>query len=174
MSLASRFRPASEFVLEPADVPREGMSPMIARMIGLWRSQRQGPDLLPPVAAIDVAEIARLDPAIVPHLWLLHVEREPMRFRYRVVGGALREAGAMAAVGEYVDERDDGSVRRGLDALIRSRRPGYRVGRPCLPHGKRIVALEVLVLPYGDDGRTSDRLLNCTVYHWQEGYGPRC
>jgi hypothetical protein len=173
MDAMDRLLPRAALVLETVDGPRAGMSPHVARLLEWWQAMRPGPGLLPPVRAIDVVEIARLDPAIVPHLWLLHVEREPMRFRYRLVGGALREAGAVAAIGEYVDERDDGSVRRGLEALIRSGRPGYRVGRPYLPHGKRIVSLEALVLPFGDDGRTGDRLLNCTVYHWQEGYGPR-
>jgi hypothetical protein len=172
MFLKARSR-GGGFSLEEVSVPREGMSPLIGKLLDHWRRTRPGPDLLPPVRAIDVAEIARLDPAIVPHLWLLHVERDPVRFRYRLIGGALRDAGALAVVGEHVDERDDGPVQRGLEALVRSGRPGYRIGKPHLPHQTRVLALEALVLPYGDDGRTADRLLNCTVYHWQEGYGPR-
>jgi len=155
------------------DATPPGMGPVTGWLHDHWRSLRPGPGMLPSRAHLDPAAIGALAPRVLPHVWLLDVERDPMRFRYRLVGGALRAAGGDTRPGEHVDDHDaTGRFGAVLAEVVRLGRPWFRRGPPMLRHAAHVVGLEVLVMPLAADGRTADMLLNCTVYHWQEGFGP--
>ncbi|MBL8706963.1 MAG: PAS domain-containing protein [Rhodospirillales bacterium] len=116
------------------------------------------------------------DPVAVPRLlanvWLLDLERDPWRFRYRVIGSALVQAGTPVRTGDWLHEvLPDKAQRAGMEALflqaIESRAPAWRRGAPTIAHDRFISELEVIVLPLARDGVTVDNLLNATVFYWQ-------
>jgi hypothetical protein len=156
------------------DARPDGLGPLTGWLLDHWRSLRPGPGLLPSRAAFDPTVIGERLPRVLPHLWLLDVVRgDRLRFRYRLVGGALAAAGGTSRPGDHVDDYDaTGRFGALLAEATRSGRPWFRRGRPMLRHAAEVVELEILVLPLAADGRTVDMLLNCTVYHWQEGFGP--
>jgi hypothetical protein len=122
-------------------------------------------------ADFDPVDLARGKPGLLPHLWLLDVETEPLRFRYRLIGGAMTDAGGVARVGDYVDQFDTGAtIRPALEAVHDTGHPWYRRGPPMLNHDKHVRELEALMLPLHGKDSSVEMLLNCTVYYWQDGY----
>ena len=93
------------------------------------------------------------------------------RFRIRLVGGALVDAGANIKVGDFVDEIEDPasplSISVDLMGGIERRLAGYRVGAPILSHSKYTNRLERVCLPLAEDGETVDMFLCGTFYFWK-------
>lgn len=139
-----------------------------------WLGLHPDDRTLPGRRHLDPVDLARHHPQILPNLWLADVERDPLRFRYRLVGGALIDAGAVARVGRYVDETADpsrpGNLNVALTRMMRDRQPSYRKGPPNMPHDRQVAQLERLSLPMAADGRTVDLVLSITIYGWQKGY----
>lgn len=158
-------QPAS--ALLPAQVSRQ-----IVTLLDLWLAAVRAERGLPHRDALDVLEIASADPRIVPHLWVLNVERNPRLLRFRLVGGAVLAGGAVAPVGHPIElANDKGGSAEGLWKAVDERAAVYRAGVPNLAHDGAVTGLEVVCLPVrsGVENRV-DRLINCTVYKWQEGY----
>jgi hypothetical protein len=154
--------------LRPAE-----LGPITGFVYDHWMSIRPSPDRLPSRRDFDPLDLRGSAAAVLRHLWLLDVERDPWRFRYRLVGGAIADAGGIAKVGEYVDQFDqDGEFSARLRTVCETGLPNFRRGSPRLFHDRYIRELEVLVLPLATDGVTVDVLLNTTVYYWQSGFGP--
>ena len=150
------------------------MSPKLTTLLQYWRSRHRSDGKLPRRCDIDPMALARLAPKLMPHLWLLDVWRNPYRFRYRLVGGALVEAGAPGRVGEFVDEVGGGSgssLHTNLVRVCEDRRWNYRNGPPTLPHVTHVEQVERLSLPLVDDGGQVAMILSASVYRWQEGWG---
>jgi hypothetical protein len=119
----------------------------------------------------DPIEIGSQKPEIFPHLWLLDVETAPYRFRYRLIGGAMTDAGGVAKVGDYVDTFDTAvTLQPILVNVCETGQPWFRRGPPILGHNTFVRELEALVLPLHNLEGSVNMLLNCTVYYWQEGY----
>lgn len=119
---------------------------------------------------IDPAEMAQA----LPNVWLVDVEREPRRFRYRLIGTGLYEGGVLAKVGDYVDQFDmyREAVGAMLSAVVDTGVPSYHRGPPLSELAREVRMLERLSLPLARDGRTVDMILNITVYDWQTGFSP--
>ncbi len=102
---------------------------------------------------------------ILHHVWLLDVERDRLRFRVRLLGGALTAAGGPGAPGRYVDEFDNrGEMTAKLVTMCQDRQPVFKRGAPTLPHAPDAQLLENVALPLANDGVTVDMILGCTVY----------
>lgn len=158
-------RPASAFL--PVQV-----SPQIATLMDLWLAAARADRGLPDRDALDVLRIAEADPRIVPHLWLLDVERNPRLLRFRLVGDAVLAGGAVAPVGQPIElANEKRGSSGGLWKAVDGQAAHYRAGMPHLAHHGAVRGLEVLCLPIrlGPAPRV-DRLINCTVYKWQAGY----
>lgn len=156
------------------DFPLVGLSSKLATLLQYWRSRHRSGGGLPHRSDIDPIALARLAPALIPHLWLLDVWRNPYRFRYRLVGGALVEAGAPGRVGEFVDEVAggvDSSLHRNLVQVCEERRCNYRRGSPTLPHSTHVEQVERLSLPLVDDAGDVVMILSASLYRWQDGWG---
>jgi hypothetical protein len=114
----------------------------------------------------------------LPNLWLLGVERDPLRFRLRLIGEAIRAANHdEIRPGVCVDEI---STRFGnhqflerLHAMVRTGRADHYDGPPTATHFPELSSIERLSVPLADDGTTIDRILSCTIAHWQGGRPPR-
>ena len=153
--------------LRPAE-----LGPITGFVYDHWMSIRPSPDRLPSRRDFDPLDLRGSAAAVLRHLWLLDVERDPWRFRYRLLGGAIVDAGGIAKVGDYVDQFDrSGEFSERLRMVCETGKPAFRRGPPRLSHDRYISELEVLVLPLATDGVTVDLLLNTTVYYWQAGFG---
>jgi len=144
--------------------------PKIARMLAHWRSLAPAPGMLPGRQHFDPIRV----PDLLPHTWLIDVERGPvLRFRYRLIGTALIEAGVPMRRGDYFDEvanqpsRDE--VAGMLAGVVLERRPNWRRGVPLVAHVKHVTELERVVLPLAADGATVDMLIGATLFYWEDG-----
>jgi hypothetical protein len=152
------------------------MSPKLAALYRYWETKLQPDGGLPRRRDIDPVEIARANPELMPHLWLVDVLRDPYRFRYRLLGGALTDAGAPGRVGELLDAGVGARARSLHDNLVRvceERSWNYRSGAPTLPHSEHVEAIERLSLPLVDDAGLVAVILSASIYRWQPGWGPR-
>ncbi|MDG2286071.1 MAG: hypothetical protein P8N43_11140 [Alphaproteobacteria bacterium] len=145
------------------------MGEKVAWILDFWKARRQG-NRPPNKQIIDAVNIGRANPKILRHLCLYDVEREPYRFRYRLVGGAIPDAGGLAKPGSYIDEVDTtGRLDAHLIKVCETGEPWYKIGPPMIAHLTKIVAVEAITLPLDGTGDRIDFLLSCSVYHWEAG-----
>ena len=131
---------------------------------------------LPARSDIDPVEIASQDAVALRHVWLLDVCREPLRFRYRLIGTALDEANVKARVGDYLDQFEDPtaeeSFHQELCRILDGTHFGYRLGAPRLPHRAEVRTCERVTLPLADSVSGVNMFLSATVYYWDRALGP--
>jgi hypothetical protein len=156
----------------PIPTPPQGEPhPRIARMIDYWRELAPGPGLVPGLKHFDPMRV----PDLLPNLWLLDVVREDgrLRYRFRLVGDALIDAGAPFRKGLFVDELgdqvDQAAAHAVHDGLVGSLQPDWRRGRPIVKHLRFIALLERVLLPLAADGRTVDHILAMTIFYQMDG-----
>ena len=132
-------------------------TPTLRRMHEDWESRRQG-RLLPARRSFDIMDFKY----IVGSLNLVDVERNPMRFRYRVHGTNCVNILGYDMTGKYVDDYPDPAYRRRVGenfrGVVETRAPRCDIGRRAIVDG-RIIRFEALILPLADDGETVDKLM---------------
>lgn len=130
-----------------------------------WQAVRPPSGGLPGRQHIDPSAI----PGLLAWLWMVDVERNPLRFRYRLVG--TEQVSAMGAdfTGRYLDEVHPrfltGFTYPHYVAAAERAEIGYHRGAPVFHLDKDYVAIERLLLPLAKNGRDVDMLLAITVYH---------
>lgn len=144
--------------------------PKIAHMIAHWRELAPGPGLLPGRQHFDPIRV----PALLPNIWLLDVVREArVRYRVRLVGGSLVDAGAPMRPGVFLDELGGLLNQQGINAIFdevtRTRLPDWRRGKPTIRHSRYISNLERVFLPFATDGQTVDLIMGVTVFYRGDG-----
>ena len=157
---------------EAAVVP--SLTPKLATLYRYWLARHRPGGGLPRRCDIDPIALARLAPELMPHLWLVDVLRDPYRFRYRLIGGALVDAGAPGRVGELVHGVSGGrasSLHNNLIRVCEERSWNHRGGPPTLPHARHVEHVERLSLPLVDEAGEVVMILSASVYRWQEGWG---
>lgn len=128
--------------------------PLIRQAHGYWLSVRPAADLLPGRQHIEPTAI----PKLLPHVWMLDVQTEPLRFRYRLLGTAIRHKTASGenVIGRWMDEIDpDFAAGLRFDAFampVRQHSPSYHRGAPVFPAGLEHLTLERLFMPLAADG----------------------
>jgi hypothetical protein len=135
----------------------------VAELFRYWNSRRP-PHGLPGRQHIDPLDVPRL----MPHIWLLDIERQPLRFRYRLVGTELVRAGGRELTGHYMDEIH-GKFGQSPQAvnyvnLAMTNRPHWRKGSVTFDWDRDHVVVERLILPLCRDGRTADMILGISVF----------
>ena len=145
--------------------------PIISWMYDYWRSMTDRLGRMPGRQHIDPLSIAAANARVLQHVWLLDVERNPYRFRFRLVGGALQRAGAVHRVGDYLDELVDMTKPRNLQHrlidLCEAGKPNFLGGPPQLPHDRFVAEVHRLSLPLARDGLTVDMILSVSDYVWR-------
>jgi hypothetical protein len=130
----------------------------ILRHAGLYWQSKLRPGRLPSRADIDPIEV----PALLPYLYLLDVERNPIRFRFRLIGTKIVEWAGRDATGQHLDSMDYGEHGPALAAEYRT------VVESGLPRHDRRHArwpkrehryYHRMILPLASDGRVVDMLL---------------
>jgi hypothetical protein len=149
------------------------LGPVQALALAHWRSLRPDPTRLPAFARFDPLALGAGAARLLPSLWVLDVDREAWRFRYRLLGERVRGGNEAIRPGELLNDVDPtGDAVALLIEVCRTRRPALRKGRPMLPLNEHITALETIILPMASDGETVDVLLNCTTYTWANDLAP--
>lgn len=138
----------------------------VVRMHRYWREIRPAGRLIPRRRDFDPAAVPRLLPAIR----LYDVERDPWRFRYRLVGTELVRMLGRDPTGTWYDENvpHAQATRSHADLVFVGEARGlcYRRGFPlALAPLKDHVTSERILLPLSEDGRQVDMVLGFTVYH---------
>ena len=113
-------------------------------------------------------------PELLSNLWILDVVREgeaPPRFRMRLIGELIRQAGITARPGDFMDEPHITSVPKAVLAVLarvaETALPDYAIGTPLINHDRNIVKLERVMLPFTHGDGQVDQIFGCTVFHWR-------
>jgi hypothetical protein len=126
-------------------------------------------DRLPGRQHVDPVEIKPL----LPNIWMLDVHRDPLRFKYRLVGSRIVDFYGWDPTGKWVDEafeRFNGSLReRDAMELVESGSPRWRRGKPELVYDKDFTTLERIYLPLATNGVDIDIAFCITVFIDDEG-----
>ncbi len=151
--------------------------PKIARFFLYWRKIHPASGL-PGRQHFDPLAIHSL----LPGVWLLDIQPEPFRLRYRLVGTEAVEAIGSEVTGQWMDVAHT-AVAQGAAYMDRYRAvaeqgfPSWRRGVPRLWTHKKYATLENMVVPLAADGVTVDLLACLTVFHAEaltgtSGYRP--
>ena len=130
-----------------------------------WRSRHPPEGGLPGRRHIDPVHV----PKLLPWIWLVDVQRSPLRFKHRLVGTEQVRAMERDLTGKWLDEvfplfLGSPSYRQFTAAAERGE-IAYRRGKPQFHLSKEYLAVERLLLPLAKDGKVVDMLLAITVYH---------
>lgn len=128
------------------------------------------PGLLPGRPHLDPLAI----PHILPHLVLLDVHRDPLRYRYRLVGTKEVELYGIDPTGRwYNDVRPPGpKTASGYARLQLAAEMGacsYRKGRVLALRHREHQTAENLVCPFAGDGRNVDLIIVCGILFRPDG-----
>lgn len=145
--------------------------PRIKRIHDYWRNLTFG-DVLPGRQHLDPCELADL----LPHIWILDVARDPMRFRYRLIGTTITELAGADNTGKWLDEvhpecRPGHPTFEAYRSVAETRKIDWRRGRPFFNHSKRYPELERILLPLATDGKNVDMILGLTVFSRRDEQG---
>ncbi|MGO8918965.1 MAG: PAS domain-containing protein [Stellaceae bacterium] len=137
----------------------------IRRLYDYWKAVHPPSGGLPGRQHVDPIAMSKL----LPWLWMVDVERNPLRFRYRLVG--TEQVSAMDAdfTGRFLDEVHPrflaGFTYPHYVAAAERSEINYYRGAPIFHINKEYVSIERLLLPLAKNGRDVDMLLAITVYH---------
>lgn len=140
----------------------------IARVLGYWRSIHPAPDRLPGRQHVEPTLLSD----VLRWIWLVDVQRAPMRFRYRLVGTGHREVIGKDLTGRWIDEAfpDFPRMQGYADFLaVAGGEPSYCRRRPEFPVGEKYVSMERLLLPLARDGVSVEMMLGVTLYTRADG-----
>ena len=143
--------------------------PKVARLFAHWKS-RHRPEGMPGRAQLDPLELGDL----LPGLWLVEVQRQPFRLRYRLVGARVVEAMGRDVTGLWFDEAHTTAASQPnymerSKTVVETGVPSWRRGPPRLWRHDVYSQIENLILPLADDGRTIDLLIVLTVFYRLDG-----
>jgi len=129
-----------------------------------WR-RIHPPHGLPGRQHFDPAAVTRL----LPNLVLVEVHRDPLRFRYRLLGSRIDAIHGKSLVGLWLDEAY--ANHPNADAMLseytrvaETRQPIWRRSDPKVVPDPGCRSIEVLRLPLAADGATVDMVLGLTLY----------
>src|ERR1700741_2466930 len=107
-------------------------------------------------------------PDLLRPLWLCDVQREPLRFRYRLVGTSIVHVTGKEITGEWLDEvHENFTASPAYADFAAAAEAGvciYYKGRALFHLNKDYVWMERLLMPLARDGHTVDMLLGITGY----------
>ncbi|MEQ8395988.1 PAS domain-containing protein [Thalassobaculum sp.] len=107
-------------------------------------------------------------PKVLKHLVLVDVERDPFRFRIRLMGTAVVDAFGNDFTDSYLDEvfenfhQTYGSMNRIETA--KTGIPTYRHGKATMPFKLDFAPIEAVHLPLAADGRLVNLIVSMTIH----------
>jgi hypothetical protein len=147
----------------PAEIPRDS-HPKIRQLEDYWLALRPQEDRLPGRQHIDPGDI----PGLLPQLFLVDVERAPLRFKYRLVGTEYVQMMGRDLTGEYLDLVHPGFrgpiQRQYIDTAERAR-PAYRKGPVMYANAqKSYLTVERLIVPLARNGVDVDMIMGVILH----------
>jgi hypothetical protein len=143
--------------------------PKLRRLFDYWQSIRPADKHLPGRQHFDPLQLR----ALLPQLWLLDVHRDPLRFRYRLVGTEHVAAMGTDPTGEWYDDAHPALLTSPMYPKIVAAAeqgiPVFRRGPPTIHVPAEYLYLETLLVPLAADGEAVDILVGVTIY----GVAPR-
>ena len=146
--------------------PGSDLPPCDARIVALyryWLSIRPGPGLLPGRKHFNPTAI----PSLLRWIWLADIQRNPLRFKYRLVGTEHVEATGTDPTGHWYDEVHPRFLRSSAYPLFAASAERAEVtfyhGDPVYVIDAKFKIVERLILPMASDGKQVDMLLGITV-----------
>jgi len=120
---------------------------------------------LPGFQDIDLHEISE----IAPYIWLIDVARNPMRFRFRMVGEVIKLWAGEDNTGRWFDEIWPTYDPVPFVDVVESRRPSWCRGASTFRPERREHEIERVRLPLASNGTTVDMILALSVFYSKEG-----
>ena len=143
----------------PAAPP--GYHPDIGDLLAYWRHIHPATGL-PGRRHFDPSDVT----ALLPHIWLMDVFREPWRFRIRLVGTAIVAFSGRDTTGRWCDDAfpgfENSDAYGPILACARDGVPTVRTARLLVQAVHRLS--QRVHLPLAADGRTVDVILTLTRY----------
>lgn len=137
-------------------------SPVLRRLHHEWDSRRRG-RRMPARADFDPVDLKY----VLGYLSLIDVQRDPLRFRYRIHASNVAGRVGFDLTGKDVEAIADMHyrklVRAHYIAVVEQRRPVLEF-RDRVMTDNVCLHCEVLALPLGDDGETVDRIMTGMVW----------
>ncbi|HEV2264443.1 MAG TPA: PAS domain-containing protein [Stellaceae bacterium] len=137
-------------------------SPLLQRLHQDWESRRRGRQM-PARADFDPVDLKY----VLGYLSLIDVQRDPLRFRFRIHASNIAGRVGFDLTGKDVDAIADVHyrklVRAHYIAVVEQRRPVVEF-RDRVMTDNVCLHCEVLALPLGNDGETVDRIMTCMVW----------
>jgi hypothetical protein len=144
-------------------------NPKVARFFAYWLALKpqQG---LPGRQHFDPLAI----PDLMPRVWMLDVLREPLRYRYRLVGTKEVETLQREVTGMFFDEvhahpHDKRETYGRFSEAVNGQIASYRKGNLVAIHKQEHVLVENCLVPMARDGRTVDLLIGFSVLYRRDG-----
>lgn len=143
---------------DPAD-----WHPLVRRFYEYWRN------IAPPGRLPGRQHLAPED--IVPllsRLWMLDVFRDPLRFRFRLVGTDITRSVQRELTGRWVDEAQpeasrDPTLRDRYRFILETGQATWRRGRVLWEHDPTHRFVENCLAPLAEDGKTVDKIIAVSV-----------
>jgi len=143
--------------------------PKILALHAYWQKIAPEPGQMPGRRHIDPSAI----PTLLPNLWLLDVLREPMRFRFRLIGTTLDRRGLPAKPGDFLEPllKKAGAPQsvQDFESVANERRLLWYRRRPVIRHDRELAEIEGVLLPLATDGSEVDMILCLTVFYDSAG-----
>ncbi len=143
--------------------------PRVARLYRYWLS------IHPAVGLPGRQHFGPVRRAELPaRIWLLNVQHNPFRMRYRLVGTSFVEAVGREVTGQWLDEahphlRNEPGFFERYQRAAEQKQPEWRKGKPRIWAHRDFGEIENVLLPLAADGVTVNILLAYTVLYRPDG-----
>ena len=131
--------------------------PELKDLLGTWETLRAG-RTMPARADLNLFDLKRH----LADLFLVNVERDPLRFRYRLVGTRITNAVQRDATGKYFEDLYAGHLLESMievqSWVVNQRAPLRVFSRTAHPH-TRIYSYDGLLLPLSADAESVNMVL---------------
>lgn len=130
-----------------------------------WLSIKPGRALLPGRQHINPCDMPR---GLLPWIWLVDVQRAPLRFSYRLAGTGYVDAKERDTTGQFLDDAyADFALSVAYPQFasgVEAQRLSYHAGPPIYHVKKDYDWAERLMMPLARNGRDVDMLLAVTLF----------
>lgn len=138
-------------------------SPRLREAVALWQGKVAAAGRLPDRSAFTTREFMRFE----GNISLIDVERDPLRFRFRLIGSAVTERLSHDHTGQYVDAAYlpayyDAAVA-GYQYCLSEKRPIRSFGYMA-PAGMDFLAFESVDIPLSADGQEVTMIVKCSAF----------
>ncbi|WP_119301275.1 PAS domain-containing protein [Dongia deserti] len=142
-------------------------SPRIHRLYAYWQHQCERRDGTPPKRGDIAPDQIR---GVLPNIMIVDVERDPLRFRYRLVGTRVVEYNGLEFTGRYLGEigwPEEQDLIDSYAAVVEGRRPVFGAFAWELTTG-RMGRCEFARLPLSEDGELVSQILAMEDYDFPQ------